>query len=432
MAQYDLLLTQNVHVSDIEFSEKYVNISKGGLLSAQTGGNPTVLPAGTNGYQLVRDDAETTGLKWVPISAGHTQGTDLGTTSSVFELDTDGYKIELTAESASKLGVKVDGGATYGDLQAKDATFAKVTVSAAPSVSTDLTNKAYVDGILAGNDAMLFKGTIGSGGTYEITAFNSLSTYNVGWTYVVITAGTIKGNVCEPGDRLMAIISRAGTGNVNSDWVVSQANIDGAVTGPASSTDNYLALFNGTSGKIIKVGTGAPGTMAYANTTDYVAKALFDANTILAATTDNTPAALTVGASTFVGRAAAGNIAALTAAQARTILNVADGATANVGTVTSVSAGNGLNFSTINGTGAVILGTPSSLNGSSTNSVSGTTHSHAISLNASDVGALPNWVTAPITKTSTGTAGQVAKDDNFFYICTTTNIWKRSAIATNW
>lgn len=60
----------------------------------------------------------------------------------------------------------------------------------------------------------------------------------------------------------------------------------------------------------------------------YVTKALFDANTILYATADNTPAALTVGASTIVGRKSTGDIVALTAAELRTILNVANGATA--------------------------------------------------------------------------------------------------------
>ena len=97
--QYDLLLTQNVAAAGVEFSEKYVNLAKGGLLSALADGTPTVLAAGTNGYMLVRDDVEVTGLKWVAISGGHTQGTDLGTTSTIFELDSDGFKIELTAES---------------------------------------------------------------------------------------------------------------------------------------------------------------------------------------------------------------------------------------------------------------------------------------------------------------------------------------------
>ena len=50
-----------------------------------------------------------------------------------------------------------------------------------------------------------------------------------------------------------------------------------------------------------------------------VAASLYDAHTILYATTDNTPVALTVGASTIVGRKASGNIVALTGAEARLI-----------------------------------------------------------------------------------------------------------------
>jgi len=50
------------------------------------------------------------------------------------------------------------------------------------------------------------------------------------------------------------------------------------------------------------------------------------------------------------------------------------------GGVTSVSAGNGMNFTTITTTGAVTMGTPSSITLASTNSASGTTHSHALAL----------------------------------------------------
>lgn len=319
MAQYDLLLTQNVASSGVEFSEKYVNIAKAGLLSGDASGVPTVLAGGTNGYHLVRDDNEATGLKWAAINAGHTQGTDAGTTETVFELDSDGYKIELTAESAAKLGVKVDGGGSYADLQVKDITAASIalttgTVSTAPANANDLVNKTYADGLIAAADAMVFKGTIGSGGTHEIAAFNSLATYNAGWAYRVITAGTIKDKVCEVGDLVIAMVDRAGSGNVDGDWTVVQTNLDGAVIGPASvATDGNVAVFNGTGGKLLKDG-GALGTAAFTAATAY----------------------------------------------------------------------------------------------------------------------LPTWVSAPATKTSTGTAGTVAKDDNWFYICTATNVWKRSPIATNW
>lgn len=56
-----------------------------------------------------------------------------------------------------------------------------------------------------------------------------------------------------------------------------------------------------------------------------VAKTLYDANTILKADTDDTPVALTMGASTILARLAAGNIVAATPAQLRTLLTLVIG-----------------------------------------------------------------------------------------------------------
>lgn len=53
---------------------------------------------------------------------------------------------------------------------------------------------------------------------------------------------------------------------------------------------------------------------------DVVTKALFDAHTILYATSDNTPAALTVTEQTVVGRITSGNIAALSVAQLQALV----------------------------------------------------------------------------------------------------------------
>jgi hypothetical protein len=72
------------------------------------------------------------------------------------------------------------------------------------------------------------------------------------------------------------------------------------------------------------------GTAATTASTDYVAKALYDANTILAATTDDTPAALTVGASTIVGRKASGNIAAMTGTETAALFPAASTTLASV------------------------------------------------------------------------------------------------------
>ncbi len=54
-----------------------------------------------------------------------------------------------------------------------------------------------------------------------------------------------------------------------------------------------------------------------------------------------------------------------------------NGYTTNTGTVTGVNSGNGMNFTNFSTSGTITLGTPSSLTLSSTNSVTGTSHTHA-------------------------------------------------------
>lgn len=63
-----------------------------------------------------------------------------------------------------------------------------------------------------------------------------------------------------------------------------------------------------------------------ANTTLLVKRADFNANTVLAATTDNTPAAITLSEQTVLGRITSGNIKGLTATEIRTLINVESGA----------------------------------------------------------------------------------------------------------
>lgn len=61
-----------------------------------------------------------------------------------------------------------------------------------------------------------------------------------------------------------------------------------------------------------------------------VPKATYDAHTVLAATTDNTPAAVTVAEQTIVGRKTGGNITALTAAETKTLLGLGTAAVVDV------------------------------------------------------------------------------------------------------
>jgi hypothetical protein len=84
MAQHDLLITQDVAVTGIQFTERRVNLGFGGLISMDNTNIPTVLAAGTNNHVLTRDDTTVTGLAWKAIlsSAGgsdtHVQFNDGG------------------------------------------------------------------------------------------------------------------------------------------------------------------------------------------------------------------------------------------------------------------------------------------------------------------------------------------------------------------
>ena len=119
------------------------------------------------------------------------------------------------------------------------------------SDSKMIATKEYVDNAFTVNDAMLFKGTIGtaaSGATVNVLP----DTHKQGWTYKVITTGSYAGKPCEIGDMIICVAD--GTTANNDDWTVVQTNIDGAVTGPVSSIDGHVALFNGNGGKVIKDG----------------------------------------------------------------------------------------------------------------------------------------------------------------------------------
>lgn len=160
-------------------------------------------------------------------------------------------------------------------------------------------NKKYVDdkvaGVLAGADAMTFKGTIGTGGNISTLPNGSTGyTYVAGDTYKVVSPGNYgtveKPLQCESGDLIIAINnSTENQSTINPDhWTVVQGNLDGVVIGPSSSTDNHVVLWDGTTGKIIKnssytIATSVPenavftdhqytlttGANAYTGTTTY-------------------------------------------------------------------------------------------------------------------------------------------------------------------
>lgn len=167
------------------------------------------------------------------------------------------------------------------------------------STSTNLPTSAAVASLISSSisaaEAMRFKGTVNT------TSGLPTTNVSVGDTYVVAAAGTYAGETCEQGDMIIAVV---GTKDGEAQWTVVQANINGAVTGPTSSTANHIAVFNGTTGKVIK-------DSGYTIATSVPANAVFtDSSTTLeghysptggtAQSVPSSAAALTAGTSTVI------------------------------------------------------------------------------------------------------------------------------------
>lgn len=78
------------------------------------------------------------------------------------------------------------------------------------------------------------------------------NTYEAGDRWVVATPGVYKGQTLEAGEIIVAIASRQGSGNQNSDFTFVQYNLNGAVTGPETAADGNIACFDQTTGKVVK------------------------------------------------------------------------------------------------------------------------------------------------------------------------------------
>lgn len=119
-----------------------------------------------------------------------------------------------------------------------------MTANSDVKVASQKAVKTYVDGIIAAQDAMVFKGVI------DCSANPNYPAASRGWTYRVSVAGKIGGasgvNV-EIGDILICLTDGTASGDqatVGSAWAVIQTNLDGALTAASLgvSVEAYDAL----------------------------------------------------------------------------------------------------------------------------------------------------------------------------------------------
>jgi hypothetical protein len=196
------------------------------------------------GTVTVTDNVSVTGNQAVTPNA--ISGPGAGTTAHEF------------ARFADTTGALLEGGITLD-------TDTALAANSDTKLASQKAVKSYVDAASGANDAMIFKGVI------DCSANPNYPAADRGWTYRVSVAGKIGGasgiNV-ENGDLLTCMTDSTASGNqatVGAQWAISQANIDGAVTGPAASVSGNLASFNGTGGKTIQdsgISVDTDGTLA--------------------------------------------------------------------------------------------------------------------------------------------------------------------------
>ena len=146
--------------------------------------------------------------------------------------------------------------------------------------------KSYVDGLFANLEE--------SCATPEIVdSQNAIPTeYKAGKTYRVAEAGTYVGQECEVGDLILVVKDYNVDTASDNDFIVLQANIDGAVTSTADvTTVGEIVVFDSVTGKVVK-GSG----VQIASLNDAIAKAHEHSNLETLETYDKTQAELLAAA----------------------------------------------------------------------------------------------------------------------------------------
>ena len=146
--------------------------------------------------------------------------------------------------------------------------------------------KSYVEGLFA-NLVSAEPGIVDSSNPLP-------ENYKAGQHFRVAEAGTYAGVACEVGDLILVVKNYVAETASNDDFMVLQANIDGAVTSASeTSTIGEIVVFDAVTGKVIK-GSG----VQIASLNDAIAKAHEHANKTVLDSYDKTQAELLAAAKT--------------------------------------------------------------------------------------------------------------------------------------
>lgn len=132
--------------------------------------------------------------------------------------------------------------------------------------TTQIATTAFVQtelsALLSAKDAFRFVGKLAAGDT--------LPAADAGCVYRITSDGTINGLSVHEGDTATCCVDGTSAGTP-ANWFITHTNHDGQVMGPTTAVDTHVAVFDGSTGKLIKdsgftIGVSVPADAKFTDT----------------------------------------------------------------------------------------------------------------------------------------------------------------------
>ena len=234
--------TASQGLSTTQKSNARTNIGAG-TSNLTLGGNGSASTASHSDHTHTTTLATDTGTSSITLAHDGKYKLTAGGNSVIFTMPSDNNTTYTFATGASDGNIQVtpSGGSAQQvavkGLQAAAYKYVATSISSSSDDSHLATAKAVYDAIEALPEPMVFKGSVGTGGTVTWANLPSAASTNVGWTYKVITDHTAdtKAPTCKVGDTIIS---------TGSEWAVIPSGDEpsGTVTSVGVSVPTGLSV----------------------------------------------------------------------------------------------------------------------------------------------------------------------------------------------